>query len=181
MKSLQGVRIRPLQKSDTPKIQKLIKKHLDMNEDWVYKGEPWYYWTLSNLFSDTCLVAEKDSKLVGFVAAYKDQVTNKEIFIEDILIDYDLRRNKLGTKLVSKLIQIAKTNNCRSVWGTIDPKNKISLDFFKSQGFENNTTKFSSKFVFNGSVKIQKIENENAFLNLKGPDSHRCIYQKHLN
>jgi len=175
------IKIRPLGKSDIPKLQSLIKKHLDLKEKWVYKGEPWYYWTLSNLFSETCLVAENGKGIVGFVAAYKDQHTNKEIFIEDLLVDHEVRRVGLGTKLISELIKRAKVIRCDSIWGTIDPKNKVSLSFFKSFGFENRTKAFSSKFVFNGSVKIKEIESELSFMNLKGSGKHRCIYQKILN
>ena len=179
-KTSRAVRIRPIEKSDVKKVRSLIKKHLDMNEKWVYKGEPWYYWTLSNLFSETCLVAEKDDNVIGFVIAYKDQASSREIFIEDILIDSKMRRNGLGTRMVSEIIRNAKTTKCKSIWGTIDPKNKASLEFFKSVGFKNKTNKFSSKFVFNNSVKIKEIEKEPAFLNLKGNGKHRCIYERGL-
>ena len=162
-KSPQGVKIRSLRKSDIPKIRNFIRKHLDLKETWVYKGEPWYYWTLSNLFSETCLVAEKDDSLIGFVAAYKDQITNKEVFIEDMLIDHDFRRKGLGTIMLSELIQRAQVSKCKSVWGTIDPQNSVSLSFFKVNGFENKTQDFSSKFVFNGSVKLSKVNAEDVF------------------
>jgi len=174
------ITVRPLRKSDIPKVRSLIKNHLDLEENWTYKGDPWYYWTLSNMFSETCLVAEKEEKIVGFVAAYKNQSTEKDIFIEDIIVDHKVRRTGLGTKMISTLIQKAANKNCKSIWGTIDPTNKISIDFFKACGFENKTEEFSPKIDFNGNGKIGKINEEVTFLNLKGQGEHRCIYQQNL-
>lgn len=60
---------------------------------------------LVSSFADTCLVAEADGALVGFVGGYRTATTPGSVLLWEIDVDAAFRRQGLGNALLHALIQ----------------------------------------------------------------------------
>ncbi|HSA83339.1 MAG TPA: GNAT family N-acetyltransferase [Patescibacteria group bacterium] len=83
-----------------------------------------------DLFS--CLVAETEKKEIIAIALYFFAYytwIGKSLYLDDLVVKEKFRRQGIGTKLLRKLFEIAKKENCKRVrWQTLKwNKNAISL------------------------------------------------------
>lgn len=113
--------------NDGAKIWKLVRdcKPLDLNSSYLYL-------ILCLHFSDTCLVAENDTGLVGFVSAYKPPQKNDTLFVWQIAIHENARGQGLGKKLLHHLIQQDTCKDVRLITCTVSPSNRASKNLFNA-------------------------------------------------
>lgn len=122
-----AIKIRNPKIEDGARIWELIRecKPLDLNS-------PYLYLLLCLHFSDTCLVAENGSGLIGFVSAYKPPNQNDIIFIWQIAIHESARGEGLGKKMLQQLLAQDVCKNIRFLTCTVSPSNEASKCLFKS-------------------------------------------------
>ncbi|RLG76108.1 MAG: GNAT family N-acetyltransferase [Thermoprotei archaeon] len=136
--------------SDVEKWYKWVGEHkvesnyeeLSVEERWGHGG-PW-------MSMETCsvhlnyilthnqypLVAEVNSKVVGELELYigeERSVLGKTAFIDILVVHKDFRRKGIGRTLIRKAIEIAKSENCKtvSVWPA-----KNAIRFYEKCGFK---------------------------------------------
>ena len=83
------------------------------------------------------LVAENsDGKIVGMALYYFAYYTwvGKSLYLDDLVVLEKYRGNKIGTRLLEEVMNIAKENNCKRVrWQVLD-WNTSAIDFYNSYG-----------------------------------------------
>ena len=85
----------------------------------------------------TFFVAEKENKLVGWIAIDVRRVGNKKQGIfHTIMVTQAERGKNLGTLLLNKAMSYFKEKNCSSVRSFVHLKNKKALNWYKKLGFE---------------------------------------------
>ncbi len=89
-----------------------------------------------NLFQ--CLVAENNGIIIAFASfffAYYSW-TGKAIYLDDLYVKDEYRKENIGTKLLNAVIQFAKENNCKTVRWLVSRWNENAIDFYKKIGAE---------------------------------------------
>lgn len=123
------------------------------------------YWLYTELFSDTCLGAFKGDLLVGIALCFLNQVEERnEAYIQDFAVSPDHRKEGIGQKLLSELIE-RLSSNVQSVWLTSEAGNQPAADLWGRFGFVNE----KADYVENG-LWVSK--------DLKGPGKDRIIFRK---
>lgn len=86
-----------------------------------------------------CLVAEEEGEVVGIALYFYNMSTfkcRKGIYLEDLFVLPERRKEGIGTALLKALCKIAKEENCgRFEWSCLD-WNEPSLKFYRSLGAE---------------------------------------------
>ena len=86
-----------------------------------------------------CYVAEDDSReIVGmavFFFAYYTWV-GKSLYLDDLYVKENCRGRKIGTKLLEKVFEIAKKENCKRVSCQVSNWNSPAIEMYKNFGAE---------------------------------------------
>ncbi len=118
----------------TPKIDdgiaiyNLIKQSppLDLNSSYLY-------FLQATHFADTCVVAERNGEVVGFISGYFRPDKKDSLFVWQVAVSATVRGQGLGKKLIDHLIRNqANRPIVREVCCTISPSNQASQNLFKS-------------------------------------------------
>lgn len=119
------VELRPPQASDGPAIWQLVRKAgmLDLNSAYAYL-------LLGEHFSETSVVAEKDGEILGFISAYIPPQTPDSIFIWQVGVDANMRKQGLALKMLLAILRRDACRNIRVLNTTITPSNKASRALF---------------------------------------------------
>jgi RimJ/RimL family protein N-acetyltransferase len=91
--------------------------------------------TLTGVEEGIVLVAEHDDQLVGLALAQPDPVA-KTLRIADLRVDYDLRREGLGSAMLFQLIAHARQIEARAVAARTLTDNVPAARFLAKAGFE---------------------------------------------
>lgn len=91
--SIPSVCFRAPSKEDGAKVWELIKNTgtLDLNSAYSYL-------MLSEFLSDTCVIAEENKQIVGFVSAFRPPSDCDVIFVWQVAVHGSQRRNGIGKK-----------------------------------------------------------------------------------
>lgn len=90
------------------------------------------YLLLSHHFSDTCVVAERDDKLVGCVLAYRLPKDPRVLFIWQIGVAESERGRGLAKKMLHHLARRTHAEGVEFIEMTIAPSNEASNGLFDS-------------------------------------------------
>ncbi|MDX5332491.1 MAG: diaminobutyrate acetyltransferase [Gammaproteobacteria bacterium] len=117
---------RPPSKEDGKSIHQLIRdsKTLDLNSAYLY-------FLLADHFRDTCVVAERDGQLVGFVSAYRLPARPDTLFVWQIGVDASTRGQGVASAMLQEYEQRPFFREIRRIELTISPSNKASQALFK--------------------------------------------------
>lgn len=112
---------------DAPHIWNLVDacKPLDLNSRYAYA-------LLCHHFAETCVVAEWDSRLVGFLSAYRPPTTKDVIFVWQVAVHSDARGQGLGGRLLDELVRRPACEGVSYLETTVTPTNSPSLALFRS-------------------------------------------------
>lgn len=84
-------------------------------------------------------VAELDGEICGFVFIYvvagDDGENNGEVDLADIAVDPNARRMGIARELVSYVYDIARKNNCGSIYLEVRRSNTAARTLYESEGF----------------------------------------------
>jgi L-2,4-diaminobutyric acid acetyltransferase len=91
------------------------------------------YVLLCDHFADTGVVAERDGRLVGFVAAYRPPSDPDAVFVWQVGVHPSARGQGLGRRLLDAVLQRPGSRGARFLTATVAPSNAASRRLF--QGF----------------------------------------------
>lgn len=63
------------------------------------------------------------------------------IYIDELLVEEQFRRQGVGKAILSSIREIAKADGAKHLWAQSEPYNDAAQHFFKSQGFRENPNK----------------------------------------
>lgn len=89
-----------------------------------------------------CLVADDNGTIAGMLVYYFLPYTAQNcpaIYMKELYIDENFRSQKVGEKLMLKLKQIAKENNCQTIKWTVASWNDRGMKFYERLGAKQNT------------------------------------------
>ncbi|MDD5094732.1 MAG: diaminobutyrate acetyltransferase [Dehalococcoidia bacterium] len=107
-------------------IFKLIRScpPLDLNS-------AYYYYILCRDFADTCVVAESEGRVVGFISAYLRPRQPDCIFVWQVAVDPDFRGRQIASSMLEWLIKQLHHHKIRTMETTVSPSNQPSQALFR--------------------------------------------------
>ncbi|MBJ6362324.1 diaminobutyrate acetyltransferase [Paenibacillus sp. GCM10012307] len=120
--------LRKPRKQDGAAVWELIKRAgtLDLNSAYCYI-------LLCDLYKDTCLVAEREGRIVGFVSALRPPGADDRLFIWQVAVDPGERGKGLGRAMLERMLAtVAAEAPVRFIEATVSPSNTASLRLFKA-------------------------------------------------
>lgn len=114
-------------KHDGQAIHQLIKQcpPLDLNSIYTYL-------LLCEHFSQTCVVAEVDGRIVGFVSAYIHPEHKDVLFVWQVAVCQEARGMALGQRMLDALLERPAVASVRFLETTVGPDNVPSRRMFNS-------------------------------------------------
>jgi len=108
-------------------IWQLVKESgaLDLNS-------PYAYMLLGEHFADTSVVAEHQGEIVGFVSAYIHPKSNETLFIWQVGVAREMRKQRLAFRMLCVLLQRESCQNISTLETTITPSNMPSRGLFNT-------------------------------------------------
>jgi len=139
--------------SDAHSIHKLVGDNKPLDENSLY-----LYVLLCHHFSDTCVVAEHNSKVIGFLSAFVSPKTSDTLFVWQAAVDAKFRNQGIAKELVfSALSQTG--SSVRYVEATVTPSNTASLKFLQNFAAELDA-EFKKKPLFSSEILGKDHEQE---------------------
>lgn len=93
-------------------------------------NSPYYYLTLSNQFSDTCIVARSDNEVVGFVAGFRPPGAPDTLFVWQITVADAQRGRGVARGMLRALMSRLSSDGVRYLEATVTPSNSASRRMF---------------------------------------------------
>ena len=90
------------------------------------------YILLCQHFGDTCLVAEKDGEIVGFVLAYIPPRQADTVFVWQVGVSTKVRKRGVGIQLLRHLLALDGCRSVRHIEASVTPSNRPSQNLFRS-------------------------------------------------
>ncbi|HOF22124.1 MAG TPA: GNAT family N-acetyltransferase [Bacteroidales bacterium] len=129
-------RIRKATEEDFPAVLSLIKELAEFekapeqvtNSVEQMKREKDYF---------LCYVAETDEKeIIGMALFYFVYYTwvGKSLYLDDIYIRKDFRKNRVGSALLRKVFEVAKAEDCRRIRWQVLNWNEPAIEMYRSIG-----------------------------------------------
>ena len=133
--------IRNVKLEDVKEVYKLLVA----NRPYVGLNSRYTYFLLAKDFSDTCVVAEHDGKIVGFSSGYISPSRPGTFFNWETVVRRDYRGHNLQKRMLLHQIRIT---NAKYFEGTVNHSNKISKrNFLELADLLN--TKCETRTLFN--------------------------------
>ncbi len=83
-------------------------------------------------FADTCVAAERDGKLIGFVSGYLIPSEPDTLFIWQVAVHTDARGLGLAKRMIRSILARPNCRNVQRLKTTITPDNDASWGMFRS-------------------------------------------------
>nr|WP_091839064.1 diaminobutyrate acetyltransferase [Marininema halotolerans] len=125
---------------DGTAVWKLIKGTgvLDLNSSYSYL-------MLCKYFSETCVLAEQEGRVVGFVSAFVQPESPDVVFVWQVAVDQSQRGKGLAKSLLRNLLNREACENVRFLEATVSPSNNASQSLFKGLARDIQTTCHTSE------------------------------------
>lgn len=107
-------------------IYELIKRCPPLDTNTIYA-----YYLLCRDFSNTCVIAEQDNHLIGFLSAYRKPPEPDCLFVWQMAVAKQARGRHIATNMLEWLIGQLSDTNIRILETTIAPSNRASQAVFK--------------------------------------------------
>ncbi|MEO8817502.1 MAG: diaminobutyrate acetyltransferase [Paralcaligenes sp.] len=119
------MRMRAISKVDGLAVHRLVSEcpPLDLNSVYAYL-------LLSEHFSDTCVLAESDEAVNGFVSAYVPPARPDVLFVWQVAVHSRARGRHLGRLMLLNLLQRPGLRGIRYIETTVGPDNAASRSLF---------------------------------------------------
>lgn len=108
-------------------IHRLVSecRPLDLNSVYAYL-------LLCEHFAQTCVLAERAGKVVGFVSAYRPPARSEAIFVWQVAVAEQMRGGGLAKAMLHELLARDAVRGCRYLETTVSPSNVPSRRLFRS-------------------------------------------------
>lgn len=112
---------------DAAAIRHLIRNchPLDLNSTYAYL-------LLSRYFRDTCVIARGNSRLLGYVSAFRAPADPGVLVVWQVAVHPDARGQSLGPRMISHLLKQAGPGRVTRIETTVSPSNQASIRMFES-------------------------------------------------
>ena len=113
--------------SDGAKIHALVSNSapLDVNSSYCYL-------LLCRYFDRTCVVAEEDNEIIGFISGFRPPRSDDVFFVWQVAVDSQNRRRGLGKQMLHELLHRPEIRGVRFLETTVTPSNDASQLLFQS-------------------------------------------------
>lgn len=144
------ITIRTVTVDDGAAIWRLVRDTgvLDLNS-------PYAYLLLCRRFADTCVVAERDGAIVGFVLGFVPPDDPAVIFVWQVGVDAAARGLGIAGRLLSAFVRLPAAREARWLETTVTPDNEASSALFgsfaRAHGAEREIRPYFSADLFPGS------------------------------
>tara|TARA_R110002073_G_scaffold84612_3_gene201625 strand:+ start:98725 stop:99321 length:597 start_codon:yes stop_codon:yes gene_type:complete len=120
-----GICLRKPESADGPRLHKLISESKPLDENSVY----------CNLlqcthFADTCVAAELDGEMVGFISAYIPPKQQNVLFVWQVAVHESARGRGLAKRMLAELLDRSECGDVQYIETTITPDNEASWSMF---------------------------------------------------
>jgi len=118
---------RPATPTDGAEMWKFVQEAgvLELNPSYAYI-------LMCQHFGDTCVVAEKDGELVGFVLAYVPPRQADTVFVWQVGVSREVRKRGVGIELLRYLLALDGCRHVKYIEASVMPSNKPSQNLFRS-------------------------------------------------
>lgn len=112
---------------DAAKIRELVKacKPLDLNSTYAYL-------LLCHHFADTCVLAEHQGQIVGFVSGYLPPGREDVIFVWQVAVAPEMRGCGLANAMLRELLSRTSLHTVHYLETTVSPSNEPSRKMFRA-------------------------------------------------
>ncbi|WP_082234867.1 diaminobutyrate acetyltransferase [Halobacillus massiliensis] len=110
-----------------------------VNNSSLDQNSPYKYIMMCEFFSETCIVAKEDDKVVGFVTAFIPPEKEDVLFIWQVGTDESQRGKGIASRLLNGLLERESCKDVKYVEATVTPSNKASQSLFQKLARHNNT------------------------------------------
>ena len=126
------------------------------------------YWLYAQLFSGTCPISlDDDGAVTGCIIAFRSQDEPDDVYIQDVMVHPDRRRQGIAAMLLASVRNVAETLGCRRLYLTSEPENTAAHAAWTSRGFVN----VPGDDIHDGVWIIR---------DFKGPGRDRAVYELRL-
>jgi GNAT superfamily N-acetyltransferase len=82
------------------------------------------------------VVVDEEMRIIGYATYFYAYYTwiGKSMYMDDLYVKRDFRGNGLGTKLIKKVIEKAKSDKCNKLRWQVSEWNQPAIDFYKNLG-----------------------------------------------
>jgi GNAT superfamily N-acetyltransferase len=129
------IRIREAEAKDFEQVYNLIKKFAAFIQT-PEKVSTCYEQMIADKDHFHCFIALLGDRVIGFATwfiAYYSW-SGKAIYLDDLYVLEDYRGKGIGTRLMNRVIGMAKTKNCKKVKWQVSNWNKKAIEFYKTKG-----------------------------------------------
>lgn len=112
--------------SDGFAIHQLIAASPPLDLNSIYS-----YYLLSDHFRETCVVAESQGQLAGFLSAYLIPSRPDTLFIWQVVVDSNQRGRGVASRMVDALLAQREMSGLQAIEGTVNPSNRASRALFE--------------------------------------------------
>lgn len=98
---------------------------LDLNSSYAYM-------LLCTHFTDTCVVAEEQGRVVGFISAYRKPADPDVLFVWQVAVSPHVRGRGVASRMLCEVLARAGCSSVRAIETTIGPSNRASWALFES-------------------------------------------------
>ena len=99
-----------------------------------YSSDMFSKWYIQH-FRDTCLLAEENGKMIGFIMGFLSQSNSKEAYIRIVMVDSELRGKGVGRALYNEFFKCVGVRGRNVVRCVTAPRKKDSIAFHTRMGF----------------------------------------------
>ncbi|MEN8722214.1 MAG: diaminobutyrate acetyltransferase [Alphaproteobacteria bacterium] len=121
------LKLRQPDAKDGPTIEALITACPPLDQNSLYSTL-----LLCTDFADTCVVAEQDGKILGWVSGYIPPNDPATLFVWQVAVHEDARGQSLGRRMIAELLARPAAANAHRLRTTITPDNDASWALFQS-------------------------------------------------
>lgn len=107
-------------------VHQLISQSPPLDLNSVYS-----YYLLSDHFQDSCVIAEKNGQVVGFLSAYPVPQRPDTLFVWQVVVSAELRGQHLAARMLDSVLE-RLGEAVHFVEATVNPSNMASRKLFES-------------------------------------------------
>ncbi|WP_160035423.1 diaminobutyrate acetyltransferase [Paenibacillus sp. An7] len=95
-------------------------------------NSPYCYMLLGDYFNDTCLIAEHEGAIIGFISAFLSPRNQDRLFVWQVAVAGTHRRQGIAKTMLTNLLKQKGCQSVRFIEATISPSNMASNRLFLS-------------------------------------------------
>jgi len=124
--TLHGVRLRVPTTTDAPRVLALVSACAPLDVNSLY-----CYLILCTHFHETCVLAERDGEVLGFISGYREPSRADVLFCWQVAVAAEMRRSGLASVMLKSILSSPACRGVRTVEATVTGSNHASMRLFR--------------------------------------------------